>query len=178
MAELETLARPYAEAVFTLAKDRGELRQWSEVLRLLAHVANDERIIELVSDPRVSTERLAGLLIDIAGSSLTDDGKNFVRLLVENGRLTLMAAIAGQFERLRADAEGIIEVEASAAFELSAVQIKQIVQAVKKRLGREVKLNASIDKSLIGGVVIRAGDLVIDGSVTGHLRDLAAQLNK
>lgn len=178
MAELKTLARPYAEAVFTLAKDRGELQQWSEALRLLAHVATDERIIELASDPRVSTERLAGLLLDIASGSLSEDGKNFVRLLVENRRLTLMSAIAIQFERLRADAEGIIEVHASAAFELSEAQLKQITQAVKKKLGREVKLNASIDKSLIGGIVIRAGDLVIDGSVTGHLRDLAAQLHK
>jgi F-type H+-transporting ATPase subunit delta len=178
MAELETLARPYAEAVFTLAQQQRELQSWSVMLRLLADVASDERIIELVGDPRVSSERLAGLLLDIAGGSLSGDGKNFVRLLVDNERVTLMPAIAAQFERLRADAEGIIEVEASAAFELSEAQIKQITQAVKKRLGREVKLNASIDKSLIGGVVIRAGDLVIDGSVTGHLRDLAAQLQK
>lgn len=178
MAELETLARPYAEAVFTLAQQRRELQSWSAMLRLLADVASDERIAELASDPRVGSERLAGLLLDIAGGNLSGDGKNFVRLLVANGRVTLLPAIAAQFERLRAEAEGVIEVEARAAFELSEAQVRQITESVKKRLGREVKLNATIDKSLIGGVVIRAGDLVIDGSVTGHLRDLAAQLNK
>lgn len=178
MVELETLARPYADAVFTLAQEQRALQSWSAMLRLLADIASDQRIVELTNDPRVSSERLAGLLFDIAGASLSEDGKNFVRLLVENDRVTLLPAIAAQFERLRADAEGIVEVEARAAFELSEAQIKQIVQAVKKKLGREVKLNASIDKSLIGGVIIRAGDLVIDGSVTGHLRDLAAQLNK
>ena len=178
MAELETLARPYAEAVFALAQEQRAPQPWSAMLQLLADIASDERVVELANDPRVSSERLSALLLDIASDKLNEDGRNFVRLLLENGRMTLMPAIASQFERLRAKAEGIIEVEARAAFELSEAQKKQIAQAVRVRLGREVKLNASVDTSLIGGVVIRAGDLVIDGSVAGHLRDLAAQLNK
>ncbi|MFQ5938183.1 MAG: F0F1 ATP synthase subunit delta [Acidiferrobacterales bacterium] len=178
MAELETLARPYAEAVFALAKDQTKLPKWSEMLRLLAEVAMDERVTDLVADPRVSEEQLTGLLLDIAGAYLNQDAKNFVRLLVDNDRVTLLPAIAAQFERLKADAEGVVEVEAIAAFALDAAQLKKISQAVRQKLGREVKLNATVDKSLIGGVIIRAGDLVIDGSVRGHLHDLAAQLQQ
>ena len=178
MAEIETLARPYAEAVFALAKEQQALPQWSQMLRLLAEVAEDERIAALAVDPRVSAAQLTGLLLDIGGATLSEDAKNFVRLLVQNDRVMLLPVIAAQFERLKADAEGIVEVEALAAFELNSEQIKQITQSVEKKLGREVRLHTRVDKALIGGVIIRAGDLVIDGSVRGHLHDLAAQLNQ
>ncbi len=178
MAEIETLARPYAEAVFALAKEQQALPKWSQMLRLLAELCDDERIAALAVDPRVSPAQLTGLLLDIGGANLSEDAKNFVRLLVQNDRVMLLPAIAAQFERLKADAEGIVEVEAIAAFELNSEQIKQITQSVQKKLGREVRLHTRVDKALIGGVIIRAGDLVIDGSVRGHLHDLAAQLNQ
>lgn len=177
MAETRTLARPYAEAVFSLASERKELQQWATMLGLLADVGADERISTLVGDPRISKEHVTGLLVDICGNQLTADGKNLARLLVENERFHLIADIATQFEQLKADAEGTLEVEAISAFELDDAQMKSISQAMQKKLGREVKLVTKLDKSLIGGVVIRAGDLVIDGSVTGRLRELAAQLN-
>lgn len=178
MAEIETLARPYAEAVFALAKQQQALPKWSQMLALLAEVASDERIAALAVDPRVSPAQLTGLLLDIGGTNLSEDAKNLVRLLVQNDRVMLLPIIATQYERLKADAEGVIDVEAIAAFELSSEQIKQITQSVQQKLGREVKLRTSVDKALIGGVIIRAGDLVIDGSVRGHLHDLAAQLNQ
>lgn len=178
MAEIETLARPYAEAVFSLAKEQQALPKWSQMLALLAEVANDERITALAVDPRVSPAQLTGLLLDIGGTSLNEDAKNLVRLLVQNDRVMLLPIIATQYERLKADAEGVIDVEAIAAFELNSEQIEQITQSVQQKLGREVKLHTSVDKALIGGVIIRAGDLVIDGSVRGHLHDLAAQLNQ
>ncbi|MDH3672216.1 MAG: F0F1 ATP synthase subunit delta [Gammaproteobacteria bacterium] len=177
MAETRTLARPYAEAIFSLASERKELQQWATMLGLLADVGADERISALVGDPRISKEHVTGLLVDICGNQLTADGKNLARLLVENERFHLIADIATQFEQLKADAEGTLEVEAISAFELDDAQMKSISQAMQKKLGREVKLVTKLDKSLIGGVVIRAGDLVIDGSVTGRLRELAAQLN-
>lgn len=178
MAEIETLARPYAEAVFALAEEQQALPKWSQMLDLLVEVASDDRIAALAVDPRVSPVQLTGLLLDIGGASLSDDAKNVVRLLVQNDRVTLLPAIAAQFEQLKADAEGVVEVEAIAAFELNSEQTKQITQSVQQKLGREVKLHTSVDKALIGGVIIRAGDLVIDGSVRGHLYDLAAQLNQ
>ncbi|MDX1488267.1 MAG: F0F1 ATP synthase subunit delta [Acidiferrobacterales bacterium] len=178
MAEIETLARPYAEAVFALAKEQQALPKWSQMLGLLAEVASDERVAALAVDPRVNAAQLTGLLLDIGGASLSEDAKNLVRLLVENDRVVLLPAIAAQFERLKADAEGVVDVEAIAAFELNSNQIKQIAQSVQQKLGREVTLHTSVDKTLIGGVIIRAGDLVIDGSVRGHLYDLAAQLDQ
>ncbi|MFQ5994649.1 MAG: F0F1 ATP synthase subunit delta [Acidiferrobacterales bacterium] len=178
MAETKTLARPYAEAAFELAKERDGLMTWSDMLQLISDIVADERVAVLIVDPRVSKAHLTGLLLDVGGSSLNQDAKNFVRLLVENERLGLLPDIRSQFEELKADAEGIVEVEAISAFELNQAQKKKISQAVEKKLGREVKLTARVDKSLIGGVVIRAGDFVIDGSVTGRLRDLALQLSQ
>jgi F-type H+-transporting ATPase subunit delta len=176
MAELKTLARPYAEAAFALAREHGQLAGWSKMLQLLAALVSDERIARLVADPRVSSARLLGLLLDIAGDKLDRDGKNFVRVLVENERLVLLPTVAAEFEQLRSAAEGVVEVEAISAFPLSESQLREISQGLKKRLGRELRITARVDPTLIGGVVVRAGDLVIDGSARGRLRDLATQL--
>lgn len=178
MAEAKTLARPYAEAVFGLARERDELQRWSDMLGLVADVVADDRIASLIDDPRVTTEHLTGLLLDVCGDHLNEDGKNFVRVLVDNGRVALLPDIVIQFEQSKADAEGVVEVEAVSAFELDDAQMKNIERAMKKKLGRDVKLATRTDKSLIGGVIVRAGDLVIDGSVTCRLRELASQLSQ
>ncbi|MFQ6021588.1 MAG: F0F1 ATP synthase subunit delta [Acidiferrobacterales bacterium] len=178
MAETKTLARPYAEAVFSLAKERDELDKWSDMLGLMGSVVTDERVARLTDDPQVTRDYFTGLLLDIGGDRLTADGKNFVRLLVDNDRIGLLPDIVMQFEQFKAEAEGIVEVEAVAAFKLDKGQMANIEHAMKKKLGREVRLTATVDKSLIGGVIIRAGDLVIDGSVTARLRELASQLNQ
>ncbi len=177
MAEKQTAARPYAEAVFALAKERSALKNWSEMLALLAAVARDANIQRLAHDPRVERARLLALLLDIGGKNLTAEGANFVRLLVENRRLTLLPEIASIYESLKAEAEARVEASVASAFPLDAAQLKTLEQGLQRRFGRAVRLTATVDASLVGGVVIRAGDLVIDGSVRGRLAGLATELS-
>ncbi|MBI3575690.1 MAG: F0F1 ATP synthase subunit delta [Gammaproteobacteria bacterium] len=176
MAEKLTAARPYAEAVFALAREQNALKAWSEMLALTAAVARDPRIERLARDPRVAHARFLGLFLDICGGHLDPKGANFVRLLVENRRLNLLPEIAALYEGLRAEAETRVEATVTSAFSLDAAQLKTLGQGLKRRFGREVRLTAAVDRSLVGGVVIRAGDLVIDGSVRGRLAALASEL--
>lgn len=177
MAEKQTAARPYAEAVFTLARERHALTTWSDQLALAAAVVRDERIQRLAADPRVERARLLGLLLGICGENISAEGANFLRLLVENRRLALLPEIAAIYEGLKAEAEARVEATVTSAFELDKAQLELLTQALKRRFGREVRLTAATDPGLVGGVVIRAGDLVIDGSVLGRLADLAAHLS-
>ncbi len=177
MAEKETAARPYAEAVFGLARERGELKQWSEMLAFASEIASDAAIIELAHDPRVSRTRLAELFLDIARGRLSAEAGNFIRVLIENRRLTLVPEVARQFERLRGEAEGRIDVTVTSAYPLTRSQMKTIEEALKRRFGHDVSVTALVDEALIGGIVVRAGDTVIDGSVKGRLQQLAAHLN-
>ncbi|GAB4508221.1 MAG: F0F1 ATP synthase subunit delta [Sulfuricaulis sp.] len=177
MAEKQTLARPYAEAVFELAQARNALKPWSEMLAFVNVVAADENIQRLAADPRVDRTRFRELFLDVCGKSLDDTGTNFVRLLVENRRLNLLPEIVTQYESLRAEAEARVEVTVTSAFALEPEQLKTLSEALKRKLGREVNLTAQVDKTLMGGIVIRAGDLVIDGSVRGRLADLATHMS-
>ncbi len=178
MSEQSTLARPYAEAVFRLAKERNELGPWSKMLALAASVAADAQLIELATDPRLPRARFTQLFLDVCGRGLNKDGENLVRLLQDNRRIAVLPEIAHQFEQLKADAENRIDAEVLSAFDLDAAQLKSIAAALKKKLGREINLVSTVDKSLVGGVIIRAGDLVVDGSVRGRLRALASYLNR
>jgi len=178
MTERTTLARPYAEAVFRLAQERKALKAWSEMLQLVAAVAVDPQVAALIDNPRVPRERFVAFFLDVCGKKLDKDAGNFIRLLSENHRLVLLHEIAAVFETLRAQAEGRVEAEVVSATEVSAAQLKDIAAALKKRLGRDIDLSTRIDPALIGGIVIRAGDLVIDGSVQGKLRALATHLNR
>jgi len=177
MAEKQTLARPYAEAVFELAQARSALKPWSEMLALVTAIAADENIQRLASDPRVDRARFRDLFLDVCGKNLDDAGANFVRLLVENRRLNLLPEIVTQYETLKAEAESRVEATVTSAFTLEPEQLKTLGVALTRKLGREVNLTAQVDKTLLGGIVIRAGDLVIDGSVRGRLADLAAHMS-
>lgn len=177
MAEIQTLARPYAEAVFELAQARHALKPWSEMLALVSAIAADEHIQRLAADPRVDRARFRELFLDVCGKKLDEAGANFVRLLVENRRLNLLPEIVAQYETLKAEAEARVEATVTSAFALEPEQLKTLGEALKRKLGREVNLTAQVDKTLMGGVVIRAGDLVIDGSVRGRLADLATHLS-
>ncbi len=177
MAEKQTAARPYAEAVFALAHGRNALPAWSETLALITAVATDENMQRLADDPRVDRARFLELFLDVCGPNLTGEGANFVRLLVENRRLNLLPEIVAQFELLRAEAESRLEATVVSAFPLDAVQLKSLEQGLKRKLGRDVHLSARVDSALVGGVVIRAGDLVIDGSVQGRLTELTSFLS-
>ena len=177
MAEKQTLARPYAEAVFDRAKESKTLTPWSEMLAFLAVVAADENMQHLSADPRVKHARFLELFLSVCGLNINDEGANLVRLLVDNRRLGLLPEIIAQFESLRAEAEARVEATVVSPFPLAAAQMKIISESLRRKFGREVNLTTEMDKSLLGGIVVRAGDMVIDGSVRGRLAELATHLS-
>jgi F-type H+-transporting ATPase subunit delta len=172
MAETSTIARPYAQAAFEIAKAKGQLGEWTTQLHALAAIAADAQVQSLIGNTAVKKERIAALVCDVAGAGLGADMRNFVQVLADNRRLNALPEIATQFDELRAAAEATQEAEVLSAFELDANQRQAISAALQKRLGRKVNLVCKIDPSLIGGAVIRAGDLVIDGSASGRLHKL------
>ncbi len=176
MSEITTTARPYAKAVFEMAQAKGDYERWSNQLAFLAAVAEDDAMAERLDNPRLTRESLAELVCAIGEGQLDEDGRNLVRLLAENRRLRLLPAIAPLYEELRNEAEGTIGARVTAAQPVSDAQQKAIADALKKRLGRDVELECDVDEALIGGAVIRAGDQVIDGSVTGRLQQMASTL--
>ncbi|HEX2667769.1 MAG TPA: F0F1 ATP synthase subunit delta [Gammaproteobacteria bacterium] len=179
MAEKSTLARPYARAVFELARDKGAFDRWSKTLSLLSALSADKSVQAMLSSPKAAPAVRAEVLAELAGKAgekLDPQARNFVALLSENRRLTLLPEIAADYERLRAEAENTLEVEIAAAMPVDAAEQKLIADALHKKLGRKITLKYVQDKTLIGGAVIRAGDLVIDGSVREKLGRLAASL--
>ncbi|MCH9670905.1 MAG: F0F1 ATP synthase subunit delta [Gammaproteobacteria bacterium] len=176
MEENTTLARPYANAAFEHATGANALPQWSEMLSLLAGVTADREMAGILSDPRVSVDKLEELVLGIVEGKFAPGGENFVRLLVSNRRISLAGTISQLFEESRQRSEGRIEVGVISAFELDENYKNMLSETMAKRLGREVQLSVSVDSSLIGGVVIHAGDTVIDASLRGRLRELNNQL--
>lgn len=177
MAELTTLARPYAKAAFEYANARGALAQWSSMFATLAGVAAEERVSQQLDAPSLTAEQQAKLLLDLCGDALDTAAANFVRTLAVNKRLPLLATIRELFEQLKAQQEKTVDVEIASAFELDAAMQEKLATALKSKLSRDVKLRASVDPSLVGGIVIRAGDTVIDSSVRGRLAKLAEAMN-
>jgi len=176
MAELSTLARPYAKAVFELARDSGRFADWSAVLRGIADAVADPAVAAAIGHPAIGKAQLAEALAAAAGPRLGADGTNLLQLLIENGRLKLAPAIASEYEALRAEAESTIDVEITFASSMSAAQTEGLAAAIGKRLARRLNVTTKVDESLIGGAVIRAGDLVIDGSAVGELERLRGAL--
>jgi F-type H+-transporting ATPase subunit delta len=176
MAEKTTVARPYAQAAFELAREHDALAAWSAMLATCAAVAGDPSVRTLLANPRVSRTASAALFVEICGAALDAHGRNFVNVLSDNRRLGLLPEIVAHYERLRADHERTVEARVAAAFELNAAQQEKLAAALKIHLGREVRLVCEVDKSLLGGAVIHAGDLVIDGSALGKLGRLASQM--
>jgi F-type H+-transporting ATPase subunit delta len=176
MAELITVARPYAQAAFEFASAENALKDWSEMLSLLAAIADDAAMHELVNSPHLTETQLADLFIQVAGENLNDNCANFVRVLASNGRLLLLPEIAALFEVDRRAAEGTVQAQLVTAFPASESQQAEVIASLRKRLGREVELSCSTDAELLGGAIIRAGDLVIDGSVRGKLQRLGTAL--
>lgn len=174
MAELSTLARPYAKAVFELAQAQGKLADWSETLAAIAAVASTSEVKALLGSPLITDAKLSELVVE--AGKLDDAGANVVRLLTANGRLNTASMIAEQFEALRAEAESRVDVDVASASELSADQKDKLAKALAKRLGREVRLDCRIEPDMLGGAVIRAGDLVIDGSLQAELQRLSHSL--
>lgn len=174
--EATTIARPYAEAIFSRALETDKLDLWADMLELLSAIASDPEISGLISNPRLTRQQMADLLMEIAGSRLSDEGQNTVRLLVENDRLQVLPEIEQLYTRLKSEHEGVLDVTVTSAYDLEPEQEQQLAEALTKKLGRDVRITSEQDESLIGGVRIRAGDTVIDGSVEGQLKQLANEL--
>ena len=177
MAEILTIARPYAHAAFLFADSHQALKEWAAMLEFLAVVAADPEMADLIENPRLTETQIAELFIGIGADRLDDNCHNFIRLLAENRRLKLLPEIAALFEIQRRDAEQTIRAELITAFPVTAAQQAAVTAALKQRLGREIELECITDATLLGGAIIRAGDLVIDGSVLGKLERLGNSLS-
>lgn len=177
MAELSTLARPYAKAAFESANESGSLDEWAQTLDLLAALREQPAVAALIASPNQTPEQKARSLADLCGDQLSASGNNFLFILAENRRLTLLPEIADQFHALKAEQEKSIAVDVTSAREMTQQQQDSLAAALQTRLQRSVTIQVSVDPDLLGGAVIRAGDTIIDGSVRGRLAKLAEAIN-
>ena len=179
MAESITIARPYTKAAFETALAQGDLGSWSEFLALSAAVVADEDLKLALDNPALTAEKKAQLVVDVcsANQALSEQAKNFLSLLAENKRLSLLPDVSNLFETLKANQERSIDVSVISAFDLGNEQQDKLTQALSTMLAREIHITTTTDASLIGGVVVHAGDLVIDGSIRGKLGKLAEAMN-
>ena len=176
MAELTTLARPYAKAAFEYAQAHQQLANWSAMLGLAAAVSQDDTMQRVLKAPRLTSTEKATTFVEVCGDKFDAQARNFLSIVSENNRMELLPEIADMFELYKAEQEKSVDVDVTSAFALNDEQQDKLAKVLSARLGREVRLHAAEDASLIGGVVIRAGDLVIDGSVRGKLAKLAEAL--
>jgi F-type H+-transporting ATPase subunit delta len=177
MADKTTIARPYARAAFAAAQARAVLSDWSRALHTAAAVVADPRVASLLGSPHVTAKRLADLIVDIGGARLGGEWHELVLALAQNGRLAVLPEIATLFDAFKDEAEGVVDVTVTAATALDEKQQQTLSTALARRLKREVRLHSAVDASLIGGAVIRAGDLVIDGSLRTRLERMAFELS-
>ncbi|MCE0493613.1 F0F1 ATP synthase subunit delta [Vibrio salinus] len=175
MSELTTIARPYAKAAFDFAVEKGQLDQWGEMLAFGAEVAKNEQMHELLNSS-MAAEQLAEIFVSVCGEQFDEFGQNLIKVMAENSRLQALPDVCEQFLVLKTEHEKTVAVEVVSATELSKEQEAAISDKLEQRLSRKVQLNCSIDETLLGGVVIRAGDLVIDDSVRGRLNRLSDAL--
>lgn len=175
MSEANTIARPYAVAAFEAAQKQADLKGWSAVLSALAELLNHAELTALVGSPRVSVDQVEGLMLELCGA-LNQEQANFIRVLAQSHRLNVATEIAQMYEVLRAEAEKSVQITVSSAFALNDAQQGKITAALKTRLSREIKLSCLVDQTLLGGIVIRMGDKVIDGSARTRLSELGYAL--
>ncbi|MDH5516947.1 MAG: F0F1 ATP synthase subunit delta [Gammaproteobacteria bacterium] len=178
MSDISTTARPYARAVFESARGKSSQPKWSEALALMTLVANDPTMNDVLDNPKMTKEQKGDLFASVCGDKIDESGKNLIMLLAENERLSVLPAIAEQYETLRSKDEGIVDAEVTSAMPLTDEQESALKESLKKKLGSDVSLTSKVDESLIGGVVIRAGDMVIDGSIQSQLASLSNALNR
>jgi F-type H+-transporting ATPase subunit delta len=176
MSEFTTAARPYARAAFDIANAHGELQLWTDMLAFMAAVAHDPTMIAVLDSPGLSQSQSAEMFISVCEGKIDHRAKNFINLLAENDRVKLLPEITALYEHYRAEAEGTIDAEVISASEVSESQLAKIAAALKTRLGKQVRITSKLDPSLIGGAIIRAGDMVIDGSLSGRLVKLSTSL--
>ena len=178
MAEVATLARPYAEAVFELADTAGALAGWSRLLAGMAQVAAHPQVRARIDDPNLTAEQRYAFFVSLGSEALDAEAQNFVRVLIANDRLALLPEIRTQFEALKHEREGVVEADIMSAFPLEDSQLAELIASLERRVKRKIDPHVSIDRELIGGVRITVGDEVIDGSVRGMLATLTSGLMK
>jgi len=176
MSELATIARPYAEAVFKRAKESKQTQNWSDMLAFLAIVVQDMEMLAIINDPKVNNATLLQLLLDVCQEQLDKEGINLLKLLVQNSKLKIVPHIEKLFEAYKAEDEGYVEVEVKSAYALSKEEKDNLAATLEKTLTRKVHMTVQVDKTLIGGILARAGDIVIDGSIKSQLQQLAKSL--
>lgn len=176
MLENSTIARPYASAVFELAQENGQVEEWSAMLGLLSLLVSDQTMRRLITNPKVSRRQLQDLVLEVCGDGLSDLGRNLAKILVQGDRLQYAPSIKNQYEQMRAAAEGRVDVEVVAAYALDDRQQADIAEIIAERLGKQVTIKTSVEESLIGGAIIRAGDSIIDASLRGRLTELQNEL--
>ena len=176
MAEAVTIARPYAVAVFRLAKEKNALAKWSEMLSFASAVVADAQMRALIDDPKLGSDDLERVFLSVCGERLDASGVNLIKLLVEYDRISLLPEIAANFEELKAQEEGVLEAEIIAAAQPDDAQVKTLVSHLQTKFGKKVEASVKVDPALIGGIKIVVGDTVIDASVRGQLQELAYTL--
>lgn len=176
MAEITTVARPYAQAVARLARENNNWQAWSEMLALVAQVAADPQVETLAGNPTVPAERVARIIIGACGHRLNADASQFVRLVAEHRRFACLAEIARLFEECKAEQDGWLKACITTAYPLSEQQMAGLVSKLTARFGRRIEASQEVDDSLIGGLVIRVGDEVMDASVRSRLAGVASTL--
>jgi len=181
MSDLTTAARPYARAVFERAEQSGKLGEWSDMLGFMSGIASNDQVVELLASPRMAKQSGADAFIKLADGKLNKEAENLVSMLAENDRLSLLPEMSVIYEVLKDEAEGSVEAIVTTAKKLTPTakkltqaEEKSISDALGKRLGRKVKLKVSVDDALLGGAIIQAGDLVIDGSLRGRLSKMTS----
>jgi F-type H+-transporting ATPase subunit delta len=175
MAELATVARPYAEALFRVAQ-AGNLAAWSDLVSEMAQVGGNADVLAYARNPKVSDSDIAATIQSLLKSPLTPEAKNFLDMLLANGRIELLPEIGAQFAQLKNSAEGAADAEITSAFELSAAQVSELVATLEKKFSRKLNPNVTVDPSLIGGVRVVVGDEVLDTSVRAKLQQMRTAL--
>ena len=178
MAELATIARPYAEAVFRLAKQGNALQAWSDALNLIASIYGDPQMQAVMANPKVSSADMERMMLAICGERIDGVARNLIQLLVHNRRLSVVAEIREQFEQLKLEDEGKLDAKISSAFPMEDTQRDQVVNMLSARFKRKIDATVTVDPDLIGGVKVEVGDKVWDASVRGRLQSMAATLMK
>ena len=176
MAELITIARPYAEAAFALAREQNALPVWSEMLKLASSVVADARVAEALDNPRLDAGAKESLILSICGDRLNAEGRNFVRLLVEGDRITLLPYIQSQFDTLKDAADGVAKATIETAFPLTDAELAELTGALARKFGKKIEATVHVRPELIGGARITVGDNVIDATIAEQLRAMAVQL--
>lgn len=177
MAEISTIARPYAVAAYKLGKEKKSLAKWSEMLGVASAVAQNAQMNDYINNPKVLSSDLEASFLKVCGDKLNEQGQNMIKTLVEYGRLSILPAIAQAFEELKAQDEGTLDATIVTAAKITAADTKDLVKKLEAKFGKKIEATVSVDPEIIGGMKIIVGDTVIDASVQGQLQNLAYTLS-